>query len=380
MAKWSGMTVVCMASGPSLTRADVELVKQWRKASNDRRVVVTNTTFKIAPWADVLYAMDAAWWKTYSREAMLKFKGERLSKVVAPGVRQVKVHPSGNSGAGAITLAAQRGAARIILIGYDAKYSNSGKRHWHGDHPKTMGNCVSVGHFPGQVAEVGRHFPRLDIVNASRETALECFPRVDLVSALNGVNNPIKEQEKQYNNTHRPVFITGAARSGTSMTSGLFGQHGVWFGPCMPAARVNPKGFWESTFTKRKWGNTPMSGRATLWTKFLKDNKAPALWGVKTAPDWYPVFSGHDPVVVCCYRSQAKIEDSRKRARFSPNIVPVRKAWERMRAIPDTIDVHPDKFVKGDFSSIIPAFEAIGVEFNEDIAKKWVDPKLWSGN
>src|SRR5690606_36428084 len=90
-------TVVCIASGPSLTADDVETVRRWRQEAQgehagagqdasaggpDREwaggpvgVVVTNTTFRAAPWADVLYAMDRAWWLRYLDEVRKAFTG-----------------------------------------------------------------------------------------------------------------------------------------------------------------------------------------------------------------------------------------------------------------------------------------------------------------
>jgi len=54
---WPGATVACLASGPSLTRADVALVR-----AQGLPTIVVNTTYQMAPWADVLYACDAKWW------------------------------------------------------------------------------------------------------------------------------------------------------------------------------------------------------------------------------------------------------------------------------------------------------------------------------
>lgn len=182
---WTGITVVCMASGPSLTRKDAERVRQWRNAGDDRRVIVTNTTFQMAPWADVLYAMDSAWWRRYRRDVEEQFRGERLTvaRGRAPGATRVDIPRGGNSGAGAISLAYHRGARRLILLGYDCQYTG-GKRHWHGDHPVGLGNCVSLPHFPGQFEEINRHLRGCEVINASRETALTLWPRVDLEEAL----------------------------------------------------------------------------------------------------------------------------------------------------------------------------------------------------
>src|SRR5690606_12343680 len=103
--------VVCIASGPSLAADDVEKVKAWRQAKEGRGVIVTNTTFMLAPWADVLYAMDRAWWSKYHVEARQNFKGELVCAAERCfGVRRVRFKNGGNSGAGAMSLAAHWGA------------------------------------------------------------------------------------------------------------------------------------------------------------------------------------------------------------------------------------------------------------------------------
>lgn len=43
-----------------------------------------------------------------------------------------------------------------------------------------------------------------------------------------------------------PILILGTPRSGTSMTAGVFHQHGVWVGSCRPGSNRNPKGFFEN--------------------------------------------------------------------------------------------------------------------------------------
>ena len=131
--------------------------------------------------------MDSKWWKVYHREVMDTFAGERLSNRNWHGARQVRTdHATRNSGAGAIAVAARRGAKRIILIGYDCGYSGS-KRHWHGDHPPgCAGNAAprTVAKWPRQFQELAGALPGIDIINASRETALTVFRRMPLEDAL----------------------------------------------------------------------------------------------------------------------------------------------------------------------------------------------------
>lgn len=163
---------VCIASGPSLTISDCDAVRSWRDAEECRFVVVTNNTFKICPWADALYAMDNEWWRQYGKRVSDEFGGVTFSRYGEYGTRKVSIHGS-NSGAGAILLAAEIGAKRIVLLGYDCQ--QSGKKHWHQDHKHPLGNCESMPHWEKHFQFVADHV-EVPIVNASRETALDCFP------------------------------------------------------------------------------------------------------------------------------------------------------------------------------------------------------------
>lgn len=150
---------------------------------------MTNTTFRLAPWADVLYAMDKKWWETYQGEVLNAFPGERVSLAkMLPRYRVTQIDALkhyGNSGAAAISLAAHRGAKRIILLGYDCQHTG-GKAHWHGDHPRNLGNARSVTLWAENFAKLAADLAEkgVTVINASRETALECWPREDLGGAL----------------------------------------------------------------------------------------------------------------------------------------------------------------------------------------------------
>jgi hypothetical protein len=92
------------------------------------------------------------------------------------------IHGGGNSGYQAVNLAFLFGAAKIVLLGFDMK----GGSHWHGDHPGALNRGVPTRAF-------AKAFPALaddlksegvEVLNATRDTALECFPKIDLEDAL----------------------------------------------------------------------------------------------------------------------------------------------------------------------------------------------------
>lgn len=179
---WQGRTVVCIASGPSLTSQDCELAR-----ASGYPVIVTNTTFRRCPWADVLFGFDAKWWKQYQREVET-FRGEKVSAsrlATKYGAHAAVVLGYRNSGACAAALAMSRGAARIVLLAYDAMFLN-GRRHWHDDHPAPLENASTIGDWARQFAMLAKAARRrgVEVLNASRRTRLTCFPIVRLEDAL----------------------------------------------------------------------------------------------------------------------------------------------------------------------------------------------------
>lgn len=129
--------------------------------------------------------MDRDWWTAYGAEVAREFAGEKVAPHGGiPGVtRCLELRAELNSGAGAIALAVMRGAVRVILLGYDAQLTD-GRAHWHPDHAAGLGNAGSVAKWPAQFADLARRLPNVQVLNASRASALECFPRVGLGRAL----------------------------------------------------------------------------------------------------------------------------------------------------------------------------------------------------
>lgn len=186
--EWDGLTVVCIASGPSLTPEDCELVRR-----SGHPVVVTNTTFRWCPWADALFGFDLQWWRRYHDEVRTTFAGRLFSASLVAANYGAEV-PVGqpwftafkNSGACAASLAIGGGASRLVLLGYDAARGARGETHCHGDHPRGLNNVESIADWPRQFRLLAKHAERhgVDVLNASRRTALTCFPAAELGAAL----------------------------------------------------------------------------------------------------------------------------------------------------------------------------------------------------
>lgn len=198
---WPGETVVCIASGPSLTQEDVDFVR------GKARVIVVNTSYLMAKWADVLYACDERWWR-WNRGAK-DFPGMRfaLTKASKPygvqilrntGTNGLEHDPSGirngrNSGYQAINLAVHFGVSRIILLGYDMQLGPKRKAHWHSDHPNRMASPYAkwVPMFDTLVSPLRKL--GVEVINCTRSTALECFPRMTLAEVFDSGCGAVSE-------------------------------------------------------------------------------------------------------------------------------------------------------------------------------------------
>jgi hypothetical protein len=190
-------TAICIASGPSLTPEDVEYCRGKGK------VYVVNNTYKLAPWADVLYACDGRWWDMYHGEVESSgFKGEKwtidFNASLKYGLKTVGVLSSavwsnmqdaiatnGNSGFQVMNLAYLHAATKIILLGYDMKPRADGIRHWHGDHPHCLIQ-TSFHEYPRWIEKFKQASKLINIpvINCTADTALDCFPCVPLREAL----------------------------------------------------------------------------------------------------------------------------------------------------------------------------------------------------
>lgn len=179
---WSGRAVACLASGPSLTLEDCELVRGLP-------TIVTNTTYEKCPWADVVFGFDLPWWAWHFREVEKTFAGLRFCDQERRGVINAREHPHyrsfGNSGACAIALAIACGASTVVVLGLDCQ-KTGGRSHHHGSHRNGLNNCDTLPRWPKDFAALAAWSAEQGarVINASRVTALTCFERMPLEEAL----------------------------------------------------------------------------------------------------------------------------------------------------------------------------------------------------
>lgn len=195
---WPGETVVCLATGPSLTQADVEYCR------GKARVIAVNDAYRLAPWADALYACDAKWWHWH--RGVPEFQGAKWSLQYSawsshatqyPDVQRLRntgpagleCNPTGlkngrNSGYQAVNLAVHYGASRIVLLGYDMQRSAKTGSHFFGEHPNRQMSPYPEfrRRFQSMVKPLAK--AQVEVINCTVTTVLDWFPKRPLREVL----------------------------------------------------------------------------------------------------------------------------------------------------------------------------------------------------
>lgn len=197
---WRDRAVAIIASGPSVKKEEVASLR-------DRLpVLAIKENYDLAGWADVVYGCDTSWWRnrqgltTYSglkisaaQELRFQFKDIKIVelekyddsiRLETPGL----IGAGGNSGFQALNIAAQFGATRILLLGFDMDHRVR-HPHWYGrnqgpgrtnpDHINydrwrkafTQSSCI--------LRDAG-----IEVINGSPVSLLRCFPQQTVKETL----------------------------------------------------------------------------------------------------------------------------------------------------------------------------------------------------
>lgn len=191
---WRDECVAIVASGDSTKHAKVELTR-------DRiHVLAVKKNIEICPWAEVCYGCDEAWWKM--NDGLPKYKGIKLSHASTlmaryPDIKRVNIKEQdrmlieeplligsgGNSGFQAVNIVVQFGVTSIILVGFDLK-----GEHWYGRNKFPMNNPAESNFkrwLDGfNAAAPGLKKMGVEVVNASLDSRITCFPKMTLEETL----------------------------------------------------------------------------------------------------------------------------------------------------------------------------------------------------
>lgn len=200
---WSGQTVVCVASGPSLNEEEIQYCYE-----SGYKMIAVNDAYKMAPFADILYACDWWWWNQndcvpdfngvrvglgWNFERQQPFSGWAASKeakkinlIGSTGTEGLEtknrkgVRTGGNSGYQAINLAFHMGARNIFLLGYDMKPDENGKNHFFGEHQNRISPPYEqfIKNFNTIAEPLAKS--KVRVINCNVNSALDMFDKVEL--------------------------------------------------------------------------------------------------------------------------------------------------------------------------------------------------------
>ena len=182
-------------------------------------------------------------------------------------------------------------------------------------------------------------------------------------------------------------------RSGSSMTAGIFAEHGVWVGPCRPPSRENAKGHFESVPLKNEIISTvgAIVQKGVLAPKLQgwKDRALDVIrkagytggpWLFKSSAMYYPLWHEFDAKFVCVRRKVESIKQSGTKTGYFRRLEAIPAHVEAMDYVRDNlggVDVMTDEVIAGDYSSLERAFDHCGLSFDNQIVSDFVDPSLW---
>lgn len=194
---WEGMTAVVVGTGPSFDASQARLLGIAR-ARDCIRVMAINDAVFPCWFADALFAADRKWW--IERRNLPTFEGTKiaLAESYRDAPRQVMlvsrsgkdgcdlrpghVCTNSNSGAMGVQVAAQLGAERIVLVGFDMR-EDGRRRHFFGEYEMPLRTQPAMGKWADRFKAVAEAMPGR-IFNASSSSAIDCVPKIELASVI----------------------------------------------------------------------------------------------------------------------------------------------------------------------------------------------------
>jgi len=191
------MNFCIIASGPSLTKEDCDLIE-----TTNWKTITTNDSWRLAPFADILFACDTSWWNKYYNDVKQGYKGEcwTSSQRAKDLYKDLKYTASslsiglntngrltvGNSGFQSINLAYNLGAKRIFLLGFDCKADSQKRHHWFGQHPDGLSKKQNFSKWKEDFCEIAKDLKKqnIEVFNITRDSALNCFPKITVEQAI----------------------------------------------------------------------------------------------------------------------------------------------------------------------------------------------------
>ena len=236
---WEGSDCFIIGGGPSiLTESGVPVdlaeeikarkvplstLSSYMPQLHQRHCIGVNLAYSIGPWIDFCFFGDSGFYLHHKQHLVpwpgikvscaprfaerddrdpegIKFMSKDSRKRSGISMDRGKVAWNQNSGAASISLAAQLGVKRIVLIGFDMSLDTGGTSHWHGYHREIKGNPENRRGIRRKGTLKGPPFNRhlrgfpviaedakklgIEILNASPNSAITEFKKVRLRDVL----------------------------------------------------------------------------------------------------------------------------------------------------------------------------------------------------
>jgi hypothetical protein len=197
--EWDGETAFVICGGTSVAGMDLSCLK-------GRKVVAVNSSYEVAPFADILFFGDQRWWSKH-RSKVISFKG-RIATASARAEKKDpkrllllkrRTPPPGlvvdsdcvvmerTSLQAAMNLLVHLGVKRIVLIGADMRRGADGKSHHHSPHPwKNKPGDKSWDLQMKQLQLIVDPLKKLqvEVINTSMISRLPWWPKMTLEEAI----------------------------------------------------------------------------------------------------------------------------------------------------------------------------------------------------
>lgn len=198
---WRGDTVFCIATGASLTKEQLQFVRDRTHivrviAINDAGLETTSQRPYTASFADILYAADFAFWRTHHpatgalRVSAAQVQGNPCPVCEGLADLLVKLHPAPvplnvagrvwhglHSGIQALQLAVTLGAEKVYLLGYDC-VPRFGRTNYVDKAPGLNNG------WHGERHDWAQKYSRIDwpipIINCTPGSAIDAFPKLNI--------------------------------------------------------------------------------------------------------------------------------------------------------------------------------------------------------
>jgi hypothetical protein len=200
-ASFTGIPGILLATGPSLTRAQIEYIRPLH-AAGDVAIFGLNDAYKWCDFLDVFYFCDPRWldcnpdaidyshgeiW-TQDEKVRAKYPGKvkRCAGTSGQGLCKTpnRIHFGGNSGYQLLNLAWHFGIREFYLLGYNMDVPQGKKQHMFGPHPKPLNTAHNYKSFVSGFRQIAAP-DRALVTNCTYPSALiDCFKQQPLDEAL----------------------------------------------------------------------------------------------------------------------------------------------------------------------------------------------------